>query len=223
MKSLGFALLCFGLLAAGAVVSGSAVASPPYPGFYPGTPYPNPPYPEVDLMPQPGWSYSGLSTAPRYEYESIASNCHIPPGLYRYELIPGQDFQTDMAIKKSMVKFHVNEGGMAIVTLEIYPDKNALYLQRLLGDEPRRELYVINSYRRISDLNRCSGRSIRIDAERIRLHDQTLNGVLRGEYEGRECLRVNGELVRRRPAFGVFSTSELRIRLDNVCFRPQRG
>ncbi len=185
-----------------------------------------PPYPEYDTMPQPqppapGWSPSVMPGVPRYEHEKIAPDCQLRPGLYRYSLNKGQDYRADHDIRKMVLKIHVNEGGVAIGTLEIHPDKGTISLGRLLlGDEPRREMYVINSYRNIADLRRCSGYQVYMDADRIRLYDKTLSGSLTGVYEpGRQCIRVNGSLVRRRVATGFFSESEVRIQLDNVCLK----
>ena len=188
------------------------------------------PYPEFDMMPQPygeymqtpvvGWDPGDLPTGPRYEHEKLSESCQIPPGMYRYEMIPGQDYRTDMLVRKVMMKFHVNSGGMVIATLEIYPNKSSMSFQRLLGDEPRRELYLINSYTRVSDLNRCSGFDLRINADQVELYNNTLNGELYGHFEpGRQCLRVRGELVRRRSASGLISESNMRINLDNVCLQ----
>ncbi len=191
----------------------SVTASLPYPIY---DPMPQP-YGTMPSPPAPGWNPAILPSSPRYEHELVASACQIPEGMYRYELVPGRDFPTDMAIKKALLKFHVNRGGMAIVTLEIYPEKASLSLSRLLGDEPRRELYVVNSYNNISDLNRCNGYNINIDANGIELHSNRLNVSLFGNYElGEGSLRISGEMERRRASVGFVRGSTMRITLRDA-------
>ncbi|MCL6268999.1 hypothetical protein M3P05_03460 [Sansalvadorimonas sp. 2012CJ34-2] len=180
------------------------------------------PYPEYDVMPRPqvpdyGWNANVMPGLPRYDHERLSPDCQVPPGMYRYVLIKGQDYYTDQEIRKVVLKIHVNEGGMAVATLEVQPDRSAVNLQRLLGDEPRREMYVINSYRTVADLRRCSGYGIQLDADRVRLFDKSLSGTMNGYYEpGRGSIRVNGELFRKKVSGILFGDSEMRIRLDSV-------
>ena len=124
-----------------------------------------------------------------------------------------------LLFKRTVLKLHVNEGGLVVATLEVHPDKSSSIFENLLGGL-RRELYVINSYRSVADLRRCSGYQVNLDADRVQLYDKTLSGSLRGYYEpARQCLRVSGELIRRRAATGLLSESETRIQLDNVCLK----
>ncbi|OED41258.1 hypothetical protein ACH42_14400 [Endozoicomonas sp. (ex Bugula neritina AB1)] len=138
------------------------------------------PYPQCDTMPQPQ-----PQPQPQY-YAPFLTPCSIPAGTYRFDA-KNVATKIGIAIRKLVLKIHVNYGGMMVLTLQLKPGG-------------REELYVVNPYGQTVDMNNiCNGYYFSFWFKDINLYGKTLSGHITGDFFGSDrtgYLKVRGEVKR---------------------------